>query len=155
MATVSGLELLISKELEDEEFKQALDDIHNFKLGVIRNLSKADIEDIQHSGFRFRTKTLAGMREEIKQFILEHPSLMSQDADSIKYKFKILGRILKKKEATRQATVIEEEEDFEEEEEKPKKQKKQKKKARAQGAIQMSKPKVVMVSSSDSDDGES
>ena len=155
MATVSGLELLINQELEDEEFKQALDDIHNFKLGVIRNLSKADIEDIQRSGFRFRTRTLAGMREEIKQFILEHPSLMSQDAESIKYKFKILGRILKKKDGNKKPTVIEEEEDCEEEEEKPKKQKKQKKKAKTALAIQISKPKVVTVSSSDSDDGDS
>ena len=146
MASLGGLELLISKELEDEEFKQGLDDIHNFRLGVIRNLSKVDLEQIQYAGFRFRTKTLAGRREEIKQFILEHPSLMSQDVESIKYKFKVLGRILKKKEGTRQPTVIEEEDEFEEEEEPKKKPKKTKK------PLMMKKPKKILASSSEDAD---
>lgn len=145
MASLGGLELLISKELEDEEFKQGLDDIHNFRLGVIRNLSKVDLEQIQVAGFRFRTKTLAGRREEIKQFILEHPSLMSQDVESIKYKFKVLGRILKKKEGTRQPTVVEEEDEFEEEE--PKKKPK-----KATKPLTMKKPKKILASSSEDAD---
>ena len=142
MTTLGGLELLISKELEDDEFKQGLDDIHNFRLGVIRNLSKTDLEQIQVAGFRFRTKTLAGRREEIKQFILEHPSLMSQDVESIKYKFKLLGRILKKKEGAK-APRVEEEDEFEEEEEPKKKPKK------ATKPLTMKKPKKILASSSE------
>ena len=135
MASLGGLELLISKELEDEEFKQCLEDIHNFRLGVIRSLSKTDIEQIMVTGFGFKTKTLTGRREEIKQFILEHPSLMSQDVESLKRKFKVFGKIINKN--APRAMRVEEEEEYEEVEPvKPKKNTKKKAKA-----IELSYPK--------------
>ena len=139
-------------ELEDNEFKQGLDDIHNFRLGVIRNLTKTDIEEIQMTGFRFRTKTIAGRREELKQFILEHPSLMSQDAESIKYKFKILSKVLRGKQQKGKVHTVEdeEEEDFEEEEEQPKKKPKKTQKRKVK-AITMTRPKVVISSTDESE----
>ena len=149
MATLGGLELLISKELEDENFKLALDEIHNFRLGVIRNLSKADIEQIQYAGFRYKTKTLAGKREEIKQFIIEHPSLMAPDVESLKCRFKIMGKLIKKKKGTPR---IEEEEEEDIEEEEPIRKPKKSKNAKNAKALKQSKKLVITSSSEDEDD---
>ena len=90
---------LIEMDSKDPEVGKVLSEIHSFTLGTIKSLSREDLDAINRYGFRFKTKTLAGKREEIKQFLLEHPSLMGSDTKSIKRNFKYLGNILPKQES--------------------------------------------------------
>ena len=128
---------LIEQDLADKKFSALLNDIRDFRLGLIRSLTKADLEYIQRHGFKFQTKTLIGKKEEVRQFVLTHPSLMAAEKETLKENFKILNTILKEakgKQPSRQTRRINsdgyEEYDYEEEEEKPKpKPKKSKSKA--------------------------
>ena len=84
---------LIRLEMTDPAIRREMDSMTNYKLGFVRALTKADIERIDNYGFRFRAKTLAGKREEIKNYIQEHPSLRGDSVASIKSNFKKLGKL--------------------------------------------------------------
>ena len=129
---------LIEQDLADKKFSALLNDIRDFRLGLIRSLTKADLEYIQRHGFKFQTKTLIGKKEEVRQFVLTHPSLMAAEKETLKENFKILNTILKEtkgKHSSRQTRRINsdgyEEYDYEEEEEKPKPKPKKKSKSKA------------------------
>ena len=127
---------LIEQDLADKKFSALLNDIRDFRLGLIRSLTKADLEYIQRHGFKFQTKTLIGKKEEVRQFVLTHPSLMAAEKETLKENFKILNTILKETKGNHSSAKTRinsdgyEEYDYEEEEEKPKpKPKKSKSKA--------------------------
>ena len=84
---------LIRLEMTEPAIRREMDAMTNYKLGFVRALTKADLEKIDNYGFRFRAKTLAGKREEIKNYIQEHPSLRGDSVASIKANFKRLGRL--------------------------------------------------------------
>ena len=88
---------LIETELNQPEMSSILADIRDFKLGLIRSLTRYDLDKIERSGFKYRTKTLQGKREEVRAFILQHPSLMAGDVATIRENFRILGKIIKDK----------------------------------------------------------
>ena len=88
---------LISLEYSNELYIDALNSISNFKLGLIRSLTKADLETIGRCGFRYKTRTMAGRREEIRNYILDHPSLRADSVEGIRNNFKILGKMIREK----------------------------------------------------------
>ena len=130
---------LIEQDLADKKFSALLNDIRDFRLGLIRSLTKADLEYIQRHGFKFQTKTLIGKKEEVRQFVLTHPSLMAAEKETLKENFKILNTILKETKGKHPSTQkrinsdgyeeYDDEEEEEEEEPKPKPKKKTKSKA--------------------------
>ena len=124
---------LIEQDLADKKFSALLNDIRDFRLGLIRSLTKADLEYIQRHGFKFQTKTLIGKKEEVRQFVLTHPSLMAAEKETLKENFKILNTILKETKGNHSSAKTRinsdgyEEYDYEEEEPKPKPKPKPKK----------------------------
>ena len=127
---------IIEEEIDDESVTEVLQSIRDFKLGLIRSITKTDTETIARYGFRFKTKTIAGRREEVRQFVLEHPALMAGDIGGLKKNFKILGTLLKE----RKTMCVTESESESEPEPKPKPKTKS-----------MSKPKRTQQKESDSE----
>ena len=80
--------------MTNPELSAVLNDIRDFKLGLIRGMTKADIDQIGRYGFEYKTSTLAGRREEIRDYMLNHPSLMAGSMETIKKNFKIMGVLI-------------------------------------------------------------
>ena len=134
---------IIARDFGDQAYRWELQVIREFRLGLLRQIKREDMERIKQAGFKFIAKTVAGRREELKTFVEEHPSLMADDVPKLIKNFKLLGEISKNASGRRERK---EEYDEEEEEEEPKPKKK-----RAKKGTELPRPKVVEVESSSPD----
>ena len=86
--------MLIQVEIEHPEYAIILNDIREFDWKIINKLRKEDIARVARTGFTFKNKGLDNQKQELKTFLLEHPSTMSSDFEGIITKFNIFGRII-------------------------------------------------------------
>ena len=85
---------LIEVEIDHPEYAIILNDIREFDWKIINKLRKEDIARVARTGFTFKNKGLDNQKQELKTFLLEHPSTMSSDFEGIITKFNIFGRII-------------------------------------------------------------
>ena len=85
---------LIEVEIEHPEYAIILNDIREFDWKVINRLRKEDLARVARTGFTFKNKGLDNQKQELRTFLLEHPSTMSSDFEGIITKFNIFGRII-------------------------------------------------------------
>ena len=58
------------------------------------NLTQSDLNKIASTGFQFSTRGIKNQREEVRSFLLNHPSTMAADIDTIIIKFRLYGQLL-------------------------------------------------------------
>ena len=106
---------IIARDFADQSYRWELQAIRDFRLGMLRQVKREDMDKIKQFGFKFIAKTVAGRREELKTFIEEHPSLMADDVPKMIKNFRLLQDIGRS--ATHSsARMSSESEDYEEEE---------------------------------------
>ena len=131
---------LIAVEIEHPEFAQLINDIREFDWKLINRLRKEDIARVRATGFTFNNNGLENQRQELKTFLLQHPSCMASDFEMIMSKLNIFGYLITQK----KMEVVKKEEE---------KEKKRMKKTRA---IKHEKPKLppkVIVIDDEEDEG--
>ena len=128
---------LIAVEIENPEFAQLINDIREFDWKLINRLRKEDLARVRATGFQFNNNGLENQKQELKTFLLQHPSCMASDFEMIMSKLNIFGYLItqKKMEAV----------------------KKEKKRSKKTKAIKHEKtklsPKVVVIDDSEDDEG--
>ena len=91
---ISAAAQLIEVEIDHPEYAIILNDIREFDWKIINKLRKEDIARVARTGFTFKNKGLDNQKQELKTFLLEHPSTMSSDFEGIITKFNIFGKII-------------------------------------------------------------
>ena len=131
---------LIAVEIEHPEFAQLINDIREFDWKLINRLRKEDLARVCATGFQFKNKGVENQREELKSFLLEHPSCMASDFEMIMSKLNVFAFLI----AQKKMEAVQEEAE---------KEKKRMKKTRA---IKHEKPKLppkVIVIDEEEDEG--
>ena len=132
---------LIAVEIEHPEFAQLINDIREFDWKLINRLRKEDLARVCSTGFQFKNKGVENQREELKSFLLEHPSCMASDFEMIMSKLNVFAFLI----AQKKMEVVKNEEE---------KEKKRMKKTRA---IKHEKPKlpskVIVIDDNEEDEG--
>ena len=131
---------LIAVEIEHPEFAQLINDIREFDWKLINRLRKEDLARVCATGLQFKNKGVENQREELKSFLLEHPSCMASDFEMIMSKLNVFAFLI----AQKKMEVVKNEEE---------KEKKRMKKTRA---IKHEKPKLppkVIVIDEEEDEG--
>ena len=85
---------LIAAEIELPGLAQVINDIREFDWKIINKLRKEDLERIAGIGFHFRNKGIENRRQEIRAFLLEHPTLMSENFEHLMRKMSAYSRLL-------------------------------------------------------------
>lgn len=96
---------LIADEIETPEYAQLINDIRDFDWKTINRLRNDDLLRVAKTGFTFQNNGLENRRQELKAFLLEHPTCMASDFELIIQKLQAYGYLfnLKRQEEQRQA----------------------------------------------------
>ena len=96
---------LIAAEIELPGLAQVINDIREFDWKIINKLRKEDLERIAGVGFQFKNRGIENRRQEFRAFLLEHPTLMSENFEHLMKKLSAYSRLLAvKNEAPREVT---------------------------------------------------
>ena len=97
---------LIAAEIELPGLAQVINDIREFDWKIINKLRKEDLERIAGVGFQFKNRGIENRRQEFRAFLLEHPTLMSENFEHLMKKLSAYSRLLtvKNEEATHEVT---------------------------------------------------
>ena len=68
---------------QEPQLRRALDIISEFKWVRINEMSKQQLNMLAEEGFRFHRETLGSRREDVKQYLKEHPECRQPDTNSI------------------------------------------------------------------------
>ena len=128
---------LIAVEIEHPEFATLLNDIRDFDWKIINRLRKEDMARVHSTGFQFANKGLENQRQELKTFLLQHPSCMASDFEMIMSKLNIFGYLI----AQKKMEVVKKETE------------KEKKRSKKTKAIKQEKPKVIVIEEEEEDEG--
>lgn len=74
---------LIDVCIENPEIREALKEVKAFQQQTINRLTGAHIQTLLDCGFNFVMPTITGRRQEIKQFVAQHPEVMSNDLETL------------------------------------------------------------------------
>ena len=85
---------LMKAEIADEHVAVMLNDIRAFDFTMVNKLTQSDLMKIANTGFQFATRGVKNQREEVRSFLLSHPSTMASDIDTIINKFQLYGQLL-------------------------------------------------------------
>ena len=85
---------LMKAEIADEHVAVMLNDIRAFDFALVNKLTQRDLNNIASTGFQFATRGVKNQREEVRSFLLSHPSTMAADIDTIIIKFRLYGQLL-------------------------------------------------------------
>ena len=88
---------LIAVEIEHPEFATLLNDIREFDWKLINRLRKEDLARVHSTGLQFANKGLENQQQELKTFLLQHPSCMASDFEMIMSKLNIFGYLIAQK----------------------------------------------------------
>lgn len=81
-------------EIADDSIAVLLNDIRAFDFSMVNKLTQTDLNKIASTGFQFSTRGIKNQREEVRSFLLNHPSTMAADIDTIIIKFRLYGQLL-------------------------------------------------------------
>ena len=81
-------------EIADDSIAVLLNDIRAFDFSMVNKLTQTDLNKIASTGFQFSTRGVKNQREEVRSFLLNHPSTMASDIDTIIIKFRLYGQLL-------------------------------------------------------------
>lgn len=90
---------LIAAEIELPALAQVLNDIREFDWKIINRLRKEDLDRVAGVGFQFRNRGIENRRQEFRAFLLEHPSLMSENFEHLMRKLSAYSQLLTVKNA--------------------------------------------------------
>ena len=82
MAT-DGMRSLIDTVYDDQEMREALFDITQFKISMISRFSREDLDVLEEAGFEFSNNFITQRRNELKTFLLNHPECMSGELETL------------------------------------------------------------------------
>ena len=85
---------LIAAEIELPGLAQVINDIREFDWKIINKLRKEDLERIAGVGFQFKNRGIENRRQEFRAFLLEHPTLMSENFEHLMRKLSAYSRLL-------------------------------------------------------------
>ena len=85
---------LMKAEIADDSIAVLLNDIRAFDFSMVNKLTQTDLNKIASTGFQFSTRGIKNQREEVRSFLLNHPSTMAADIDTIIIKFRLYGQLL-------------------------------------------------------------
>ena len=74
---------LIDICVQNPEIREALKEVKAFQQQTINRLTATHIQTLIDCGFNFVMPTITGRRQEIKQFIAQHPEVMSNDLETL------------------------------------------------------------------------
>ena len=83
MAATEAMKHIISDAFQNEEIKEALNDIRGFQYQIISRCSKELLFEIEDAGFEFHSEGITSRREELKAFLRSHPECMSSDIETL------------------------------------------------------------------------
>ena len=86
--------LLIAAEIETEGLAQVINDIREFDWKVVNKLRKEDLARIADLGFQFKNKGVENRRQEFRAFLLEHPTIMSENFEHLMRKLKAFAELM-------------------------------------------------------------
>ena len=92
--TMKSVITLMKAEIADEDIAVLLNDIRAFDFTMVNKLTQSDLMKIANTGFQFATRGVKNQREEVRSFLLNHPSTMASDIDTIINKFRLYGQLL-------------------------------------------------------------
>ena len=84
---------LIKMELKHPEIVNLLNDIRDFDWKMVSKLRKQDLQRVARTGFHFSTTGIESQRQELKAFLIAHPSCMGSDFEIILNKLQIFGSV--------------------------------------------------------------
>ena len=82
-------------EIADEYIVVMLNDIRAYDFALVNKLTQRDLNNIASTWFQFATRGVKNQREEVRSFLLNHPSTMAADIDTIIIKFRLYGQLLR------------------------------------------------------------
>ena len=85
---------LIAAEIELPELAQVINDIREFDWKVVNKLRKEDLGRIAELGFQFKNKGVENRRQEFRAFLLEHPTIMSENFEHLIRKLKVFAELM-------------------------------------------------------------
>ena len=85
---------LIAAEIELPGLAQVLNDIREFDWKIINRLRKDDLDRIAGIGFQFKNRGIENRRQEFRAFLLEHPTLMSENFEHLMRKLSAYSQLL-------------------------------------------------------------
>ena len=85
---------LLAAELELPGLAQVLNDIREFDWKVVNKLRKEDLERISGLGFQFKNHGVENRRQEFRAFLLEHPTIMSENFEHLMKKLQIFAELM-------------------------------------------------------------
>ena len=129
---------LIAVEIEHPEFATLLNDIRDFDWKIINRLRKEDLARVHSTGFQFANKGTENQKQELKTFLLQHPSCMASDFEMIMSKLNIFGYLI----AQKKMEVVKKETE------------KEKKRTKKTKTIKHEKPKVIVIDDKEEEDEE-
>ena len=129
---------MIAVEIEHPEFALLLNDIREFDWRLINRLRKEDLARVHSTGFEFKNKGLENQREELKSFLLDHPSCMASDFEMVLNKLNIFGYLI----AQKKMAVVKKE------------AAKDRKQSKKQKRIKHEKPKVIVIEEEEEEEHE-
>ena len=68
---------------QEPQLRTALEQVTEFKWVRINELSRYQLQMLEEEGFRFHRETLGSRREDVKQFLKEHPECRAADTNGI------------------------------------------------------------------------
>ena len=101
---------LIKMELKHPEIVNLLNDIRDFDWKLVSKLRKQDLQRVGRTGFHFSTTGIESQRQELKAFLIAHPSCMGSDFEIILNKLQIFGSVIyqlerEQREESKQASI--------------------------------------------------
>ena len=88
---------IMKAEIADEYIVVMLNDIRAYDFALVNKLTQRDLNNIASTGFQFATRGVKNQREEVRSFLLNHPSTMAADIDTIIIKLRLYGQLLSDK----------------------------------------------------------
>ena len=85
---------LMKAEITEPEMVSVLNTIRDYDPKIVGKFRKEDMTKLSQYGFIFSTQNLTNQREEIRSFLLAHPSCMGPDVDTIARNFYIYSKLL-------------------------------------------------------------
>ena len=86
---------IMKAEIADEYIVVMLNDIRAYDFALVNKLTQRDLNNIASTWFQFATRGVKNQREEVRSFLLNHPSTMAADIDTIIIKFRLYGQLLR------------------------------------------------------------
>ena len=74
---------LMKAEIADEHIAVMLNEIRAFDFALVNKLTQRDLNNIASTWFQFATRGVNNQHEEVRSFLLNHPSTMAADIDTI------------------------------------------------------------------------